>query len=55
VFLAPSHSDLDESVPKNNLLEIYLGELGSKTPTETSGPDTILSCMYQPIQSKTLS
>ena len=38
MFLAPSRSDLDEFVPTNNLLKIYLGELGSKTPIETSGP-----------------
>ena len=33
MFLAPSHSDLGESLPTINLLGVYLGELAGKTPT----------------------
>jgi hypothetical protein len=33
VFLAPSHSDLCESLPTTNLLGEYLGDLAGKTPT----------------------
>ena len=33
MFLAPSSSDLGESLPTINLLGVYLGELAGKTPT----------------------
>ena len=36
MFLAPSRSDLGESLPTINLLGVYLGELASKTPTPSS-------------------
>ena len=32
MFLAPSRSDLGESLPTINLLGVYLGELAGKTP-----------------------
>ena len=41
MFLAPSRSDLSESLPTINLLGVYLGELAGKTLTgrEIHGPN----------------